>query len=119
MLIHNIGNTPQAPSKGASDSAGVAATQGAPIEVTAAKPIEEKQPSPAQLKTAVDGLNKTLTQANKNLQFSVDSDSKRTVVKLIDTETGDTISQYPTKQALAISRSIDQTQQGLLLKQKA
>ena len=121
MLIPNIGNTAQTmpTSRAASDSAGIAATHGAPVEATTAKPVEDKQPSPVQLKSAVDNLNKTLTQNNKNIQFSVDSDSKRTVVKLVDTETGDTISQYPTKQALAISQSINQTQQGLLLKQKA
>ena len=121
MLIPNIGNTAQAspPTRGASDSAGVAAVHAAPVEVKTANPVEDKQPSPDQLKSAVESLNKSLTQSNKNIQFSVDSDSKRTVVKLVDTETGDTISQYPTKQALAISQSISQTQQGLLLKQKA
>jgi len=67
----------------------------------------------------VDGINKTLLQSNKNIQFSVDSDTKKTVIKLTDTETGDVIRQYPSKEALAIAQSIDQIQQGLLLKQKA
>ena len=124
MLIPNISSTAQAPqlTRVTGESAGTEATQGAPlVDVTAAKqkPAEEKQPSPVQLKTAMDSLNKTLQESNKNIQFSVDTDSHRTVVKLMDTETGDTIRQYPTKEALAISKSIDTFQQGLLLKQKA
>jgi len=37
----------------------------------------------------------------------------------VDTETGDVIRQFPSEDMLAISRSIDRFQQGLLLKQKA
>lgn len=123
MLIQNISNTAQAPQPArlASDSAPVAvpaaATPAAPIESPVAK--TEQHPSSAQLQNVVDSINKTLSQANKNIQFSVDSDTKKTVIKLMDTETGDVIRQYPSKEALAISQSIDQIQQGLLLKQKA
>lgn len=120
MLIQNVSNTVPA-TRLASDSAPVAvpvaATPAAPIESPVAK--TEQQPSSAQLQNVVDSINKTLTQANKNIQFSVDSDTKKTVIKLMDTETGDVIRQYPSKEALAISQSIDQIQQGLLLKQKA
>jgi len=112
MLIPNISNTAQTPqpTRIVGNSTGIEATQGAPlVDVTAAKPkpVEAQQPSPAQLKTAVDSLNKTMQQSNRNIQFSVDSDTQRTVVKLTDTETGDTIRQYPSKEALAISKSID------------
>jgi hypothetical protein len=40
-------------------------------------------------------------------------------VKMLDTSTGQLIRQYPSEEALAISRGIEQFQQGLLLKQKA
>jgi flagellar protein FlaG len=49
----------------------------------------------------------------------VDTDSKRTVVKMVDTSTGELLRQYPSETALAISRGIEHFQQGLLLKQKA
>ncbi|MBZ0068923.1 MAG: flagellar protein FlaG, partial [Thiobacillus sp.] len=38
---------------------------------------------------------------------------------MLDTSTGQLIRQYPSEEALAISRGIEQFQQGLLLKQKA
>lgn len=77
------------------------------------------QPTDAQIKEALNSINKTLKQSSINLQFNVDTDTKRSVIKLIDGETGDVIRQFPSEDALAISRSIDRIQQGLLLKQQA
>ena len=80
-----------------------------------------QQPSSEQLKNAIDIVNRVMQQSNHSLEFSVDSATKKPVVKLVDTETGETIRQYPSEEMLAISRSIDEFQQrqGLLLKHKA
>lgn len=92
----------------------------APPVQTAAQP-----PTAAQLKSAVDSINRALQQSNQSLEFSVDPTTKTPVVKMTDKETGKVISQYPSEQVLAIAQSIDQflsehqLQQGLLLQQKA
>lgn len=78
-----------------------------------------QQPSAAELKNAVETLNKAMQQSNQNLEFSVDTDTKKVVVKMVDTSTGQLIRQFPSEETLAISRGIEQFQQGLLLKQKA
>ena len=57
--------------------------------------VTEQRPSPPQLKNVVDSINKFLQQSNKNIQFSVDAGTHKTVVKLIDSDTGDAIRQYP------------------------
>ena len=80
--------------------------------------VAEQQTS-SQLQNATDNVNKVLKQSNKSLEFSVDTGTKKSIVKLIDTDTGDLIRQYPTEEMLAISNAIDQFQQGGLLKQKA
>lgn len=129
MLIQSTGNvahTPQS-SRLTSDVApdvvvarpNVEVKSSAPIELSqpAAKPAAE--PSAAEVQKAVENINKTLKQANRNLEFSVDESTQKQVFKLKDAETGDVIRQYPTEEMLAISRAIDQVQQGLLLKQKA
>ena len=77
------------------------------------------QPTNAQLQSAVDKINQAMLQANTGVEFSIDTDSKRTVVKVVDSKTGDTIKQFPSKEMLAISQSIDQFQKGLLITQKA
>jgi flagellar protein FlaG len=78
-----------------------------------------QQPSSEQLKNAVNVINKVMQLSNHSLEFSVDTDTKMTVVKMVDTQTGELIRQFPSEATLAISRQIDQYQQGLLLTHKA
>lgn len=128
MLIQNISSTAQAPQPARLASDGAPAVVATPstnasvtpeLPPTAAKPAAEQPPSAAQLKNVVDNINKALKQANRNLEFSVDESTNKQVVKLVDMTTGDLIRQFPTEEMLAISRSIDQFQQGMLLKQEA
>ncbi len=132
MLIQNTSNMAQAPQPArlASDGAPVAVVampsnvEAKPsvtpeLPQTAAKQAADQQPSAAQLQNVVDSINKALQQSNKNLEFTVDESTKKSVVKLVDTETGDVIRQFPSEEALAISRSIDRFQKGMLLKQEA
>lgn len=87
--------------------------------------VTSQQPSPAQLKNAVDNINQAMRQSNQNLELSIDPDTKTPIVKMVDTETGELIRQFPSEAVLAIANSIDkfllqnQFQHGLLLKQKA
>jgi flagellar protein FlaG len=131
MLIQNVTtNSVPAPSarNGNAGSPVVAAftppTGNAPIDLPhrAEPPVagtQASQPTDAQLQSSVERLNQAMKQSNTNLQFSIDSDSKRMLIRVVDTNTGDTIKQIPSKEVIAISQAIDQFQQGLLLRQKA
>lgn len=103
--------------KAVADTSNAGPTTG--IGQITARQVTSQQPSPEQLKNAVDVINVVMRQSNLSLEFSVDTDTKKQIVKLVDTETGELIRQFPSEETLAISRSIDQFQQGLLLKQKA
>lgn len=85
----------------------------------ATPPGATRAPTPEQLKEAVREINKVMQQSNRNLEFSMDDDTHRLVVRLTDTETGELIRQIPSEETLAISRSIGEFQQGFLLRQKA
>ena len=92
----------------------------APVKVVEVTPnIGPQQPSADELNSAVAAINQAMQQSNQALEFSVDTDSHRTVVKMVDTSTGELIRQFPSEATLAISRGIEHFQQGLLLKQKA
>lgn len=113
-----IQNTPHMNQAAQPDTRAIGA---APVRAVAETPA---QPAPAQasaveLKHAVAAINKALQQTNLNLEFSVDTGTDRTVVRMVDTSTGELIRQFPSEATLAISRGIDQFQQGMLLKQKA
>lgn len=120
MLIQNVSNVAQGlqHARLASDGAPVVAVETQP-SVVQAPPL---QSSPQQLKSAVDSINRAMRQANMSLELSVDSTTKKPIIKMMDSETGELIRQFPSEEVLAIASSIDQFlefQQGLLLKQKA
>ena len=70
------------------------------------------------VKSAAQQINKVLQQFDRNLQFSVDSDTGINVVKVIDTQSKDVIRQMPTQEMLAIAKALDKLQ-GLIIRAKA
>ncbi|MBC7572837.1 MAG: flagellar protein FlaG [Herminiimonas sp.] len=72
----------------------------------------------AALNKAVDAINRFINPVASSIQFSVDEDSGRTLVKVVDTDTNTVLRQFPSKEALAISHELDKLQ-GLLVKDKA
>ncbi len=71
-----------------------------------------------KLDNAVAAINEFLKPVASSLEFSIDKDSGRTVVQVIDTTTNDIIRQFPSKQALAISNELSKLQ-GMLVQDKA
>jgi len=72
----------------------------------------------AELKRSVDAINKFLKPVTSNIEFSIDQDSGRTLVKVVDTETNTVIRQTPSVEVLAIAKELDKLQ-GLLIREKA
>ncbi len=92
-----------------SPSPAVAPVNAAPVAAQGAQPTMD------ELQDAVGKLNASMQASEKSLQFSIDEDSKRTVVKLIDTTTKEVVRQYPSEEALRISKALDHFKGGLLL----
>lgn len=79
-----------------------------------------QQPSSQALKIAADSINQALKHSNQSLEISIDSVTKQSVFKLMDTQTGELIRQIPSKEMLAIAQSIDEfLKNGQLLREKA
>ena len=76
------------------------------------------QVSRAAVTEAVDAINAHLQHVSRNLKFSVDQESGRVVVKVVDGETDAVIRQMPSEEALAISQALDKLQ-GLIIERKA
>ena len=79
----------------------------------AVKPVDE-----AQLKHSVEAINRFLQPVSSDIEFSVDHESGRTLVKIVDTQTQTLLRQIPTQEVLDIARELDRLQ-GLLLRDKA
>lgn len=99
---------PQRPVR-AADAAAPAQTTPAPAQVFA---------SPEQVSRAVKEIQQAVGPVAQDLQFSVDNETGRTVVRIVDSATQQVIRQIPTEEVLAISRAVGRMQ-GLLLRQKA
>lgn len=78
----------------------------------------QRVPSAGELQKALEDVAKAVAPMAQSLEFSLDKDSGKTVVKVMDTETNEVIRQIPTEEVLAISKAVD-TLKGLLLKQQA
>ena len=126
MLIQNvISNSTPAPSANNGSGSPVVVVSAPPASGTPAQgaaPVADRQTEPsaiAQVQSAVDKANQAMQEAHTGVEFSLDKDSNRALIKVVDTKTGETIKQFPSEEMIAISHSIDQFQKGLLLKQKA
>lgn len=93
-----------------------AATDSKPAGKAASK--EDAQAELKEVKQAVSDINKAMQFMSRQLEFSVDTDSERTIVKVIDQQTREVIRQMPTKEALEIGKALEKAQ-GLLIKQTA
>jgi len=92
---------------------------------TAATTTDETPPAATLPGTdgSTDALDDAVSKLNasvhaQSLEFSIDEDSKRTIVKVIDSETKEVVRQLPTKEALEIAKSLDKAF-GLLIRQQA
>jgi flagellar protein FlaG len=85
-------------------------------EPAAAAPVAE--PSPAVLNKAIENINNSMRALSQGLEFSIDDDSKRLIVKVVDQQTKEVIRQMPSAEALEIAKALDRVQ-GLLIRQQA
>jgi len=60
----------------------------------------------------VEQLNNHAQAVNRDLHFSVDDDSGRTVIKVINSETAELVRQIPSEEVLKLSQTIRETVEG-------
>lgn len=120
MDIRQISSTPQgnyAPV--AHETPAVADRQVASAVATVAAVQQAPQvPSPEQVSQAVQKINQSLQLQEAGLEFSIDPDSNRAIVKVIDQKTKDVIRQMPSEATLEIAKALDNFK-GLLIRQRA
>ena len=84
-------------------------------QTLAAKPFATFSRKPASTRQDV---RKAIEPVAQNLLFSIDDDTGRTIVKVVDAQTDEVIRQMPSEEVLAISKAIDKLK-GVLIQQKA
>jgi len=79
------------------------------------KPVEVDK---ASLVTAVKKLNEFVAPALQTVEFAIDEQSERMVVKVVDTATKKVLRQIPNEEVLSMSKTLDKLQ-GLVIRQTA
>lgn len=80
--------------------------------------IGNSMESEEQVKQAVQKIQGAVNNLAQNLQFSIDEDTGKTIIKVMDVHTEEVIRQIPTEEAVKIARTLDKVQ-GLLFNGKA
>lgn len=82
----------------------------------AAEPAEEA--TPAQVETAVQAVNAALATRSVSLQFEIDKDTDKVIVKVVDQANGVVIRQIPTEEVVRIAKVMGKAP-GMLVSQQA
>jgi flagellar protein FlaG len=70
--------------------------------------------SPQQLEKVAQQLQEFVGEMNRGLEFSVDTDSGRDVIKVIDKSSGDLVKQYPSEEVLSLVAKLSDMVGGLV-----
>lgn len=123
MDIRSYGNTQPGPVADPSTNVTRQPVAGAAGTLTPAQQRPETQQATQaaveqQVSQAVENINTVLQTRTPGLEFSVDRESDRTIVKVVDTKTQEVIRQMPSEEAIQIAKALDQLQ-SLLVRQSA
>ena len=90
-----------------------------PLPVSTVRPkVGNKTESDEQIRQAVQNIQGAVDNLAHNLRFSIDEDTGKTIIKVVDAHTDEVIRQFPTEEAIEIARTLDKVQ-GLLFNDKA
>lgn len=87
-------------------------------QTQAAEPSAQEAQKEENLAAAISSVEEYIKPFNNRLEFSVDDDIGRVVVKVVDKETEDVILQIPSEEMLAIAKALDNIK-GLFVRQQA
>jgi len=88
-------------------------------QTAALRPAEQKPEATSQQKIeALVDINDSLINASVDLRFEFDKDSRQSITKVIDTQTGEMIRQMPSEDAVHASKVLGRLQ-GILFSHKA
>lgn len=96
------------------------ATPAPPVAVQTVDAVQRAAPaiSVEEVKQAVQDINQSMQSLTNGLEFTIDANSQRPVVRVIDLETRELVRQIPSAEVLEIAKTLDQVL-GKLIRQQA
>lgn len=84
----------------------VVSLQSSAAVVSAPVAEQSKKPEKETLDQTVDKANRQLESLNTSLRFKMDQSSDRVIISLVQSETGETIRQFPPEELLKMSANL-------------
>ena len=117
-ISRNSSSELTAPAPAPTDGPKEASTGSAIPSLTEIDDTTAQEDNSQALNRSVEIMNKLMKSLDNSLRFSVDEDTGKTVVKVIDSTTQEVIKQFPSEEALALTKALDKLT-GLLVEQQA
>ena len=80
---------------------------------------QQRDDQQQRLQNAVSELNDFVQNIRRNLEFTIDDESGRIVIKVIDSESKEIIRQIPPEEAVQLAQALEGTRDGTILNAKA
>lgn len=80
------------------------------------QPVEVNQ---KELEEVVDDLNDYTQMVQRQLEFSVDQDSGKTIIRVIDAETGETIRDIPPEEIINMQKQLKEMSEQMFSREEA
>lgn len=118
MSITSIGSYGAIKDLGSIRSKGTLAEVKTLVADTPSSEESNVQPNKKEMEAAVDNLNKVIADSLQSIQFSMDEELGKVVIKVMDTETKQVLRQIPNQEVINISKNLARLQ-GLVISDKA
>ncbi|MFH1815904.1 MAG: flagellar protein FlaG [Pseudomonadota bacterium] len=81
------------------------------------QPAQNTPLTPEQIEQTVDEIRRQIQPVDQNLLFTIDKETGKTIVRLIDSSTKEILRQIPSEELIAIARALGKSHSGLIERQ--
>lgn len=86
------------------------------VRFVAAEEVSKEEEK--ELKSALRDVNEHMQNIQRNLQFEVDKESNQTIVRVVDTQSGEVVRQIPAEEVIRMAKRMEEMD-GLLMSEHA
>lgn len=86
------------------------------------KNLQSKKVTPqvdlTELKNVVETINQFISNTQRSLNFSLESDTNKTIIKVVNTETDEVVRQIPSEEAIALAKALKSSSEAYVLNEQ-
>lgn len=72
----------------------------------------------AELKNVVETINQFISNSQRSLSFTLETDLKQTIIKVVNTATDEVVRQIPSEEAIALAKALKSSSEAYVLNEQ-